>query len=89
MIRTTHTLAELELSPAAYDEIAEKLRDAGYHHAFITDRFVDDTMIDMQGIGITRLRPAANSAPRVCTKCHKPEGEPHPYRHVPNYAEVV
>jgi hypothetical protein len=35
MIRSTHTLAELELSPAAYEEIATKLLDAGWTHAFI------------------------------------------------------
>jgi hypothetical protein len=89
VLRSTHTLAELELSPAAYDEIAEKLRDAGYHHAFITDRFVDDTMIDMHGIGITRQSRPANMAPRICKVCHKPEGQPHPYRHMAQYEEVV
>lgn len=30
MLRSTHTLAELEISPAAYKEIADKLRDAAY-----------------------------------------------------------
>jgi hypothetical protein len=49
-IRTTHTLATLGLSRAAYDEIARKLREAGYE-----DRF-DDGLIDMSGIGI--LPPA-------------------------------
>lgn len=47
-IRQTHTFAELELSKAAYDEIATKLRAAGYDHAFI-----DDGIIDMHGIGVT------------------------------------
>jgi hypothetical protein len=47
-IRQTHTYAELELSKVAYDEIAAKLRDAGYDHAFM-----DDGAIDMHGIGVT------------------------------------
>lgn len=48
-VRQTHTYAELELSKAAYDEIAKKLRDAGYDHAFM-----EDGTIDMHGIGVTR-----------------------------------
>lgn len=47
-IRQTHTYAELEVSAAAYDEIAGKLRAAGYDHAF------HDGTIDMHGIGLTR-----------------------------------
>lgn len=47
-IRQTHTYAELQLSPAAYDEIATKLRTASYDHAFM-----DDGAIDMHGIGVT------------------------------------
>lgn len=48
-VRQTHTYAELGLSEAAYNEIAQKLRDAGYDHAFM-----DDGAIDMHGIGITK-----------------------------------
>ena len=44
--RTTHTYAVLELSPAAYSEIREKLAAAGYQHAF------HDDLIDMQGIAV-------------------------------------
>lgn len=44
----TYTLAGLELSRAAYDEIAQKLRVAGYDHAFL-----EDGMIDMTHIGVT------------------------------------
>lgn len=43
----TYTLAKLVLSKEAYDEIAAKLRDAGYDHAF-----ADDGMIDMTHIGV-------------------------------------
>lgn len=49
MRRTVHTYALLELSPAAYEEIAKKLRDAGYDHAFN-----DEGEIDMHGIGVKK-----------------------------------
>lgn len=48
-IRQTHTYAELEVSAAAYDEIASKLKAADYGHAFM-----EGGAIDMHGIGITR-----------------------------------
>ena len=51
MLRQTYTLAELDLTPDCYDEIATKLRDAEYHHCFM-----DDGTIDMHGIGVTRAR---------------------------------
>lgn len=44
----THTYATLGLSKAAYDEIRDKLKAAGYDHAFI-----HDGTIDMHGIGVT------------------------------------
>jgi hypothetical protein len=47
-IRSTHTYVELEVSAAAYDEIAGKLRAAAYDHAF------HDEVIDMHGIGLTK-----------------------------------
>lgn len=46
----THAFVTLGLSDAAYDEIAQKLKDAGYHHCF-TD---EDGAIDMHGIGVIR-----------------------------------
>lgn len=48
--RYTYTYAALEVTPAVYDEIATKLRDADYHHAF--DK--DTGAIDMHGIGLVR-----------------------------------
>lgn len=48
-LKQTHTFALLELSQASYDEIAKKLRAAGYDQAFH-----EDGTIDMHGIGITR-----------------------------------
>jgi thymidylate synthase len=51
-LRSTHTFATLELSPAAYDEIADKLKEAGYGHAFI------EHAIDMNGIGLVKAAVA-------------------------------
>jgi hypothetical protein len=45
----TYTCATLEVSQAAYDEIAAKLREAGYDHAF-----TEDGMVDMTHIGLVR-----------------------------------
>jgi len=47
--RTTHTYVLLELSRAAYDEIARKMREAGYDQAFDAEG-----EIDMRGIAVTR-----------------------------------
>lgn len=52
MLRSTHTYAKLPLSRGAYDEIADKLKTAGYGHAF--DSNGD---IDMHGIGICVEEP--------------------------------
>ena len=45
----THTFATLELSPVAYAEIREKLKAAGYEHAFM-----ESGIIDMHGIGVAQ-----------------------------------
>jgi NTP pyrophosphatase (non-canonical NTP hydrolase) len=47
-MRVVHTFALLAVSPAAYDEIAAKLKAADYHHSFVDDA------IDMHGIGLER-----------------------------------
>jgi tRNA A37 threonylcarbamoyladenosine dehydratase len=49
---TTHTYAILDVSKRTYDEIAQKLRDAQYDHAF------DRDVIDMHGIAL-RVDPAS------------------------------
>jgi hypothetical protein len=54
----TYTYAILEVSAAAYEEIAEKLKAAGYQHAFHKDG--RDTVIDMHGIAL-KEQPAENS----------------------------
>lgn len=50
MTRSTHTYAILDISPAAYAEIREKLERAGYQHAFHKEG--EDEVIDMQGIAV-------------------------------------
>lgn len=47
-IRTTHTYAELGVTPTTWMEVADKLIAAGYEHAF----HKDGTVIDMHGIAI-------------------------------------
>ena len=42
----TYSYAILDVSPGTFDEIAEKLRAAGYDHAF------DRDVIDMHGIAL-------------------------------------
>jgi hypothetical protein len=43
----TYTFVTMEISKAAYEEIAAKMRDAGYDHAFD-----EDGEIDMHGIAL-------------------------------------
>lgn len=45
----THTFATLEVSDNLYEEVAAKLKEAGYDHAFM-----EDGAIDMHGIGLTK-----------------------------------
>lgn len=45
----TYTFALLELSSSTYEEIARKLKEAGYEQAFM-----EDGVIDMHGIGIQK-----------------------------------
>jgi hypothetical protein len=53
-IRQTHTYVELELSKAAYDEIATKLMAAGYQHCFPVgyEHSPGDGPIDMHGLAV-------------------------------------
>lgn len=68
-LTSTHTYAELEVSKAAYMEIGQKLRNADYEHAFMSDG-----TIDMHGIGLTcekddvdqQARDAAGAVLKVC-----------------------
>lgn len=51
MLKQTHTHVLLELSPLAFDEIAAKLKAAGYDHAF-SEEEPGKLKIDMQGIAV-------------------------------------
>lgn len=46
-MKSTHTIATLEVSQAAHDEICIALEAAGYQHAFL-----EDGLLDMTGIGL-------------------------------------
>jgi len=54
-ITATHTYVELELSQSAYEEIARKLREAGYDHCFMHP----GPEIDMHGIVVTLAETTA------------------------------
>ncbi|WP_322055676.1 hypothetical protein [Burkholderia cenocepacia] len=54
----TYTVATLALSASAFQEIAGKLRAAGYSHLFMLDG-----TIDMTGIGIATEPPRAAPKP--------------------------
>lgn len=51
-MRTTHTYALLPVSKAVFEEIAQKLRAAGYDHAFGQDG--ENPVIDMHGTALTQ-----------------------------------
>ena len=56
---TTHTFVTMEISAAAYDEIASKLLEAEYNHAFLDGAAADGgTAIDMHGIALVRAKEA-------------------------------
>lgn len=60
----TRTLATLEISQAAYDEIRAKLVEAGYDHALLADRGAAGTgeeLIDMNGIALVSATPESAS----------------------------
>lgn len=47
-MRSTHTLALLDLPKAMYEFVRDKMKAAGYEHAFL-----EDGIIDMHGIGLS------------------------------------
>lgn len=57
-VRTTYTFATLDVPPALYDLVVQKLIEAGYDHAFevgtLTIAGKDCGPIDMHGIALTR-----------------------------------
>lgn len=62
-LKQTHTYVILELSPSAYQEIFDKLKEAGYDHAFHEDEGV--TVIDMQGIAVAKEHVPTNPFERI------------------------
>lgn len=52
----TYTLAELEVSAETYNEIKQKLEEAGYDHAFL-----DNGLINMKGIALKKGTENSNS----------------------------
>jgi hypothetical protein len=79
----TYTYAELEVSPAAYEEIADKLKAAGYDHAFHAREDGRGYTVDMHGIGLTKAdafeqaqevlqrEPCAHPDVCTCGKCRE------------------
>lgn len=49
MVRSTHTLALMQVEPHTYRKIRKILEDAGYRHAIS-----EDGTLDMNGIGIVQ-----------------------------------
>lgn len=66
----THTYVELEISPAAFCEIREKLEAAGYEHAFM-----DDATIDMHGIAVTLGPPTGLMGEWIAVADRAPDGK--------------
>lgn len=58
MTRSTYTYAVLEISDAAFEEIAKLLKDAGYDHAFHKERN-GHIVIDMHGIAVGKQGASA------------------------------
>ena len=48
----TYTYAILRVSQQTYDEIRQKLAEAGYQHAFHPSTTAESDVIDMRGIGL-------------------------------------
>lgn len=73
-LRTTYIYVTLEVSPAAYDEIAAKLKAAAYDHCF-----GEDGAIDMHGLAITRGKAQLRETLQIALKLldsHHEEGAP-------------
>lgn len=53
MVLSNYSIATLEVSETTFHEIATKLQEAGYDHAFIEGGFI----IDMHGLGLKSRDP--------------------------------
>jgi hypothetical protein len=61
----TYTYVTMEVSAAAYLEIAAKLREAGYDHAF-----GEDGELDMRGIALTHAFPMPTREAKAIRPSH-------------------
>lgn len=70
MTRSTHTYVVLEVSDVTYTEISDKLRAAGYTHAFHEDE--NQIVIDMHGIAVAResIAPTSKESARLIYQTH-------------------
>lgn len=69
----THSLARLEISPAAYEEIKALFVKAGYDHVFLSDG-----MMNMNGIGIVpKSEPKEIEPANLELILHNHSGAPH------------
>jgi hypothetical protein len=68
----SYTYVEMEVSAATFEEVAAKLRDAGYDHAF------NDGALDMRGIALRAAvsaleeRPSRRRNPAATSACKGP-----------------
>lgn len=61
----THTYVYLDIGRVAFNEIVDKLREAGYEHAFKYDRENRTIAVDMHGIAIRCLEPTEEAGERL------------------------
>lgn len=62
MITATHTYVTLDISEAAYYEIYDKLRQAGYDHCFHeSDSGSKTPVIDMHGLALVKEEKCSDS----------------------------
>lgn len=64
-LRQTRTFVRLAVHPKTYNEIAKKLKSAGYDHAFIEDD--GKVLIDMQGIALESIGSEPEPVSRLIT----------------------
>lgn len=54
ILRSTYSYVVMDLSPAAYDEIRQKMLEAGYHQAVHGGMDDGRVVVDMHGIAVAR-----------------------------------
>lgn len=79
----THTFVELGVSQPVFAEIARKLKDAGYDHAFV------DGAIDMHGVGLTVEPPKVPERTAKPLLCLDFDGVIHSYASGWKGADVI